>query len=132
MFCSSVHVAHRPSDGDRKTGAFRLCAYETNLVAPEEQLTFARVSGEGHYHSQISAPSSTVVAGRRPCPPRPTTAPAPARPSNLYRRIKRRLGRSLRRLHRPRSLVRPRKSVAHKFSGIEGSAVSSQTIREIV
>ena len=41
--------------------------------------------------------------------------------TNLYRRIKRRVGRSLKRAHGKRKLVTPRKQTAHKLPGVEGS-----------
>ena len=131
VFCWPVHVAHGTSDGNREAGALGSSSCETDSVAPEEQLAYSGVSGEVHSHRQIST-SSPVMVARRPGSSRPTIASAPARPSNLYGCLKRRLGRSLRRSHYPRGLVRPRKSFAHKLSGVEGGAPGSQTIRAVV
>ena len=56
MFCLPVHVAHRTSDGNREADALGLSSYETNSVAPEEQLAYSGVSGEVYSHPQISTP----------------------------------------------------------------------------
>ena len=54
------------------------------------------------------------------CPTRSTLAPITSCRPSLYRRRKRRLGCSLRRLHSKRFLVSSRKSLTHKFSGVKG------------
>ena len=57
------------------------------------------------------------------CPARPASAPFVSCHSNLYRRLKRRLGCSLRRLHSKRHLVSSRKSPSCKLPGTKLPAV---------
>ena len=69
--------------------------HETHPMAPEEALACPRTSGEDHSHSLISPCSSKVVVEPKQCPIRSTFTPVTARPPTVYRRIKRRLGRTL-------------------------------------
>ena len=52
--------------------------------------------------------------------------------SAVYRRLKRRLGCSLRRLHSKRPLVHTRKRLAYKLAGTQGRTASPKTVRAIV
>ena len=58
----------------------------------------------------------------------PTVTPHKACSTNLYRRIKRRVGRSLKRTHCKRVLVSARKQAAHKLSGSKSSLFSSKRV----
>ena len=91
-----VHVSDRPSDSHGKTGAPGQTSYETHSVAPEKTLEGPRVSGKGNSSSQDSPPTSTMVDQGNKCLTRPTSTPSASCHSNLYRRLKRRLGCSLR------------------------------------
>ena len=62
-----------------------------------------------------------MVATGRQCSHRPTITPFKACYANLYRRIKRRVGRSLKRTHCQRNLVTARKQTAYKLFGTQGS-----------
>ena len=62
-----------------------------------------------------------MVAQGRKCPYRPTITPNKTCSANLYRRIKRRMGCSLKRTHCKGFLVPTRKQAAHKLSGTKGS-----------
>ena len=62
-----------------------------------------------------------MVATGRQCSHRPTITPNKTCSANLYRRIKRRVGRSLKRIHCQRDLVTARKQVAYKLFGTQGS-----------
>ena len=62
------------------------------------------------------------------CLNRPTPAPLASCNSNLYRRLKRRLGCSLRRLHNKRHLVSSRKPPSHKFPGTKSRPTNPKTI----
>ena len=62
-----------------------------------------------------------MVAKGKQCPYRPTITPNSTRSTSLYRRVKRRLGRSLKRIHCQRHLVPTGKQVTHKLSGAQGS-----------
>ena len=86
------------------------------------------VTRKGDSNSQITAPSSTVVAVGGKCPHRPTITPNKTCSANLYRRIKRRVGRSLKRTHCKRVLVTTRKQAAYKLSGVKSSLLSSKRV----
>ena len=77
-------------------------------------------------------PSSTMVAKGKHCPYRPTITPNTTRSTSLYRRVKRRLGRSLKRIHRQRHLVPTGKQVTHKLSGAQGSSTSLKGVSRFV
>ena len=62
-----------------------------------------------------------MVATGRQRSHRPTITPFKACYANLYRRIKRRVGRSLKRTHCQRDLVTARKQTAYKLFGTQGS-----------
>ena len=65
--------------------------------------------------------SLAMVAQRRQCPHRPTITRHATRSANLYRRIKRRVGLSLKRVHCQRNLVPARKQTTHKLPGAKSS-----------
>ena len=125
----TIHVPDRTSNGDGKTSLVRSPSYETHSVAPEEALACAGGAGESNSGSQVSPSSLRLVVGRDQCTQRPKLTSSAARPSSLYRRFKRRLGRSLRRIHCKRGLVGVRKHPPHKFFGVEGSLLGSQKLR---
>ena len=90
-------------------------------MASEGQLESAGNSGENHPHSKITPPTFKVVAGGKQCYHRTTPTPSSTCATNLYRRIKRRVGRSLKRAHDKRKLVTPRKQTAHKLPRVKSS-----------
>ena len=63
------------------------------------------------------SPAPSMVDQGDKCPARPASAPFASCHSNLYRRLKRRLGCSLRRLHSKQHLVSSRKSPSCKLPG---------------
>ena len=65
---------------------------------------------------------------RKKRPARPAPAPPSSHGSDLYRRIKRRLGHTFRRLYRKGWLVCSRKQAAYQLSGIKGSLVGPQGV----
>ena len=69
-----------------------------------------------------------MVAGRKQCPPRPTITPHKARSANIYRRFKRRMGRSLKRVHCKRVLVGAGKQAAHKLSRTQSGVFGPQRV----
>ena len=83
-------------------------------MALEKQLEGPRVTGKGDLGPQIPPPPSKVVAGGKQCASRSTIAPSKTCSANLYRRIKRRVGRSLRRAHCKGTVVPTREQVTHK------------------
>ena len=69
-----------------------------------------------------------MVARGRQCASRPTITPSKTCSANIYRRIKRRVGRSLKRGHCKRVLVGAGKQAAHKLSGTQSSVSSPQRV----
>ena len=92
----AVHVLDRFVNSHRKTSSSRPTSHETHTVAPQKQLEDTGILREGHSNTQVSAPTFTMVADGRQCTPRSTITPNKTCSANLYRRIKRRVGRSLR------------------------------------
>ena len=132
LLSQAVHVFDRPSDSNRKTSSIGAAAYKTHSMAPEKALACPGISGKGHSNSFISPCTSKVVVGPGQGALRSTLTPSSTRPSTVYRRLKRRLGRSLKRLHGKRSLVRVRRRLAHKFVGAQGSPAGLKTVRAVM
>ena len=76
---------------------------------------------EDYSPTKNPAPSLTMVARRRQCASRSTITPSKTCSADIYRRIKRRVGPSLKRVHCKGVLVSARKQAAHKLSGTKGS-----------
>ena len=113
----AVHVPHRTFNSHRKTSPPRSTSHETHTVALKKQLEGTRVTGIGDTRSQVTQPSPKMVAGGKQCSSRSTITPSKTCSANLYRRIKRRVGCSLKRAHCKGNLVSSRKQVAHKSPG---------------
>ena len=113
----AVHVPHRTSHSHKKTSPPRSTSYEAHSVALEKQLESTRITRKGDTRSQITPPSLKVVAGGRQCSSRSTITPTKTCCSDIYRRIKRRLGHSRKQTHCKGNLVSSRKQVAHKSLG---------------
>ena len=97
-------------------------AFETSLACP-------RGSREGHSGSPFTPSTPRLVVRRKQCTGGPTFAPSSTRSSAVYRRLKRRLGRTLRGLHCKRRLVSHRKSPSHKLLRTEDSPPGPEEIR---
>ena len=118
---STVHVPDRVANSHRKASSPRPATHETHTVASQATLENTRITRKSNSNSQILVPSFTMVATGRQCSHRPTITPNKACSANLYRRIKRRVGRSLKRIHCQRDLVNARKQAAYKLSTTQGS-----------
>ena len=97
-------------------------------MAPQKQLEDTGILREGHSNTQVSAPTFTMVAGGGQCAPRSTIKPNKTCSANLYRRIKRRVGRSPRRAHYKRGMVITGKPAAYKLSGTKSSIPGSKRV----
>ena len=124
----TVHVPDRPTNSHRKTSSPRPTAHETLTVASQKQLEGTRISREDYPSTKVPAPSLTMVARRRQCASRSTITPSKTCSANIYRRIKRRVGHSLKRVHCKRVLVGAGKQVAHKLSGAQSCVSSPQRV----
>ena len=117
----TVHVPDRSSNSHRKEGSPRLTTHETHTVASQKQLEGTRIFREDYPSAKVPAPSLTMVARGKQCASRSTITPSKTCSANFYRRIKRRVGRSLKRVHCKRVLVGAGKQAAHKLSGTQSS-----------
>ena len=90
-------------------------------MAPEAALACPRGFRKGHASSSVTPPTPRLVVGRGQCTVRSTFASSSTCSSTVYRRVKRRLGRTLMGLHCNRHLVSHRKSPPYKLSRAESS-----------
>ena len=125
---SAVHVPHRAPNGHRKANPPRSTSYETHTVALEEQLEGTGITRKGDAHSQITPPPPKVMAGGKQCASRSTITPTKTCSADIYRRIKRRVGRSLKRAHCKGNLVPSRKQVAYKPLGAKRGLSSPKRV----
>ena len=90
-----IHVLDRFTNSYRKASSPRPTTYETHTVASQKELEGTRVSGEGDPNPKVPALPLTMLARGRQHSHRPTSTPNKTCSANFYRRIKRRVGRSL-------------------------------------
>ena len=109
---TALHIPDRFTNSHRKASSPRQTPHETNTVASQKQLANTRKSDP---NSQVHALPFTMVARRRQRSLRPTLTPNKVCSPNLYRPIKRRVGRSLKQAHCKRNLVPSRKQAAYKL-----------------
>ena len=126
VFGKGVHVLDRPINSHRKAGLPRQITHEANSMAPQKQLENTRIPRKGDSSTQVFTSPFTMVATGKQCPHWPTITPHATCSANLYRRIKRRVGRSLKRVHCQKKLVPTGKQATHKLSGAQ-SGFSSLT-----
>ena len=124
----TVHVPHRSSHSNRKASPPRVTSHEAHTVALEKQLEGPRITREGDPSPQVAPPPPKVVAGGKQCATRSTFTPSKRCSANIYRRIKRRVGHSLRRAHCKGNFVPSRKQVAHKLPRAKSSFSSSKRV----
>ena len=97
-------------------------------MAPQKQLEVPRITRKGDTSSQTTPASSKMVAGGKRCAPGLTITPTKTCSSTVYRRIKRRLGCSLKQSHCKRNLVPSRKQATHKLSGTKGGLLGPERV----
>ena len=90
-------------------------------MASQKQLEATQITRKSDSDSQVPAPPLTMVATGRQRSYRPTITPNKTCSANLYRRIKRRVERSLKRTHCKRVLVTTGKQAAYKLSGTKSN-----------
>ena len=124
----AVHVPDRSSNSHRKASSPRPATHETHTVASQKQLEGTRISREDYPSTKVPAPSLTMVARGNQRASRSTITPSKTCSANFYRRIKRRVGRSLKRVHCKRILVGAGKQAAHKLSGTQSGFSSLKRV----
>ena len=127
--CCTVRPTDRSTHSDAETSLVRSPPHEAHPVAFEATLAHSRGSGKGHSIALVSSSSPRLVFGREQCTAGSAFASSATRSASVYRRLKRRLGRALRGLHCKMRLVRPRKSLPHKFFGAKSSVSGPQEFR---
>ena len=125
----AVYVPHRPLDSHREASLVGSPPHETNSVASQAKLACTGGPGKSDFGSPVPAPPSGLVVGRKECAARATSTCPASRSTSFYRRLKRRLGPSLRRGYSKRRLVRTRKSPPYKLSRAESSLSGPQEFR---
>ena len=131
LYCQTVHVSDRTAYSNGKASMVWLTSHEAHPMALEATLACPRSFGESYSGSSISSPPSRLVVGREQSAEGPTPAPPSTRSSAVYRRLKRRLGRTLRGLHCKRRLVTPRKSPPHKLPRVEGVLLALKSFEHL-
>ena len=129
LFSPTVHVPNRAAYCHRKASEGRPSSHETGSVASKKTLACAGQPGEDYSSSPLSSSTPGLVVGQEQCTKGATLAPPSARPTNIYRRLKRRLGRTLRGIHSKRRLVRIRKSPPYQLLGTQGSSSGTREFR---
>ena len=126
--CPAVHVPDRSTDSHRKTSSLRPTTHETHLVASQEQLESTGISRKDHPSAQVSASTLAMVARGKQCAPGSAITPHKACSADIYRRIKRKVGRSLKRVYCKRILVGAGKQAAHKLSRAQSGVFGPQGV----
>ena len=93
--CPAIHVPDRSANSHRKSSSPRSTTSETHTVASPKQLEVTGITRKGHSHPQVLVPPSKVVARTKQCASRSIITPTKTCSADLYRCIKRRMGRSL-------------------------------------
>ena len=132
LFSPTVHVPNRAPYCHRKTGMGQPPSHETGSVASKMTLACAREPGKDYSNPSLSPSTPGLVVRREQCTQGATFAPPATRPTYIYRRLKRRLGRTLRGIHSKRRLVGTRKSPPYQFLGTQGGSSGSQEFRVAV
>ena len=88
-----IHALDRFTNSYRKASSSRPTSYKNHSVA---SLEGTRITRKGDPNPQVPAPPFIMVAEGRQCTDRPTITPNKTCSANIYRRINRRVGHSLR------------------------------------
>ena len=119
----AIHVPDRFAYCHREASSPRPSSHAANPMAPQKQLEGPGIVGKDDSHPQVLAPAPKMVARWRKRSHRSAFTPIKTRSATLYRRVKRRVGRSLKRAYRKRNLVPSRKQAAYQLSGTQSSSL---------
>ena len=117
------------SEFNRKNGPRRPPSHETLSVASQGELDFSSVAGQAPSLVRLHNSSSGLVAESTKCSQRCRSPPPRTQRSSVYRRLKRRLGRSLKSRFYQRTVVRSRKIIAHKRFRTKSSVLGPITFQ---
>ena len=99
MLGPEANVPNGVTDSYREASALWPSTHEIHTVASQKQLEGTGDTRKGDPHSQITLSTSEMVAGGKQHAHRSTVTPTKTCSTNLYRCIKRRVGRSLKPAH---------------------------------
>ena len=125
----TVYVSDRPTHCHREASSPRSVTHAADTMAPQKKLEGPGVTRKEHSGAQVLASTFTMVASGRQRPHRPTITPHKTCAANFYRRIKRRLGRSLKRAYCKRNLVPSRNQTAYQLSRTQSSPIGSERVQ---
>ena len=108
--CKTFDVSHWVASINRKNGPRRPPSHETFSVASQGELDISSVVGQAPSLVRLHNSSSGLVAESTRCSQRCRFPPPRTQRSSVYRRLKCRLGRSLKSRFYQRTVVRSRKS----------------------
>ena len=115
--CPAIDVPHRTVNSNRKAGPPRQTPCEAHTMAPKTKVEGPRITRKGDTSPHVAPPPLKMVTGGKQCAPRSTITPSKTCSAIVYRRIKRMLGRSLKRSHCKGNLLPSRKQATYKLSG---------------
>ena len=130
--CKMFDVSNWVASLNGEDGPGGTPSHETVSVSPERALEISSVAGQPPSLDRSHFCSSGLVAESYKCDER--RRPSSQRPQypTLYRRLKRRLGRSLRSKFHQGSVVSPGKRTSHKRPRIKSCLSGSQTLQRPV
>ena len=123
-----ANVPDRSVNCHREASTLGQTTHDTHTVASQEQLESTRNPREDDLYPKVTPPTPKMVAGGKQCCYRSTLTPARACSANIYTRIKRRVGCTLKRAYGKGKLVTPRKQTAHKLSRVKGSSSGTKRV----
>ena len=126
--CKTLDVAHWIASVNRKNGPGRPPSHKTLSVAAQE-LEISSVAGQApsldkHHNSSPGLVTESTKSSQRCGSPPPRT-----QCSSVNRRLKRRLGRSLKSRLYQRTAVRPTKITTHKHFRAKSSVLGPKTLQ---
>ena len=130
--CKRVDVLNWLAGINREDGTMGQVAHASFAMAPQTELAVPSVPRNQDSMGRFDKISTPVVVRPKQCVKRVSFAPQRSRSLDVYRRIKRRLGWTIRRLVRKRSVVPIRKGSPHKPAGVESGSARSQSVQEPV
>ena len=99
LSCPATDVPYRTINSNRKTGPPRQTSYEVHTMALKTKLASPRITRKGDTSPHVTPPTLTMVTGGKQRASRSTITPIKTCSANIYRCIKRRVGRSVKRAY---------------------------------
>ena len=125
--CTNSYVHHWITGVHRENSKIGQDTHETFPMAPQDPLEIPNASEFSNSLDSENETTRNMVAKPPKCSKWRILTPERSRHSNLYRRIKRRLGRALKSRLRRRHMVSGRKTTTYKCIGTKSSDPSSST-----